>query len=247
MVLRGVAARKPLVLTLLAALLATVVLTFQLTDDAEGAFARRCERFAEASSWRAQHDNQHDGDDGDDGSGDRVVVIGDSYSAGLRLDRPQESWPARLPGHVHVDGFSGSGFSARASGCGPVSFADRAHRALADGADLVVVEGGLNDYDRTAAEITAGFLRLVRAVGDVPMLVVGPPPAPLRGRHVARVDEILRDLAARHDATYLSMADVDLRYLDDGLHLTAGGHEEFGDLVAASVVQVVQVEVADRR
>nr|WP_227463368.1 SGNH/GDSL hydrolase family protein [Nocardioides lijunqiniae] len=215
-------------------------MTFQLTDDAEGAFAQRCERFAEASAWRADHDN-------DNGPGTRVVVIGDSYSAGLRLDRPEESWPAHLPGTVHVDGFSGSGFSARASGCGPVSFADRAPRALADGADLVVVEGGLNDYDRTGAEITEGFRRLVRVVGDVPMLVVGPPPAPLRARHVARVDEVLGDLAARHGATYLSMADADLRYLDDRLHLTPGGHEEFGDLVAASVVQVVEVEVADRR
>jgi acyl-CoA thioesterase-1 len=239
-VLRGVAARKPLALTLLAALAATVVLTFQLTDDAEGAFAERCERFAEASSWRADHDH-------DNGPGGRVVVIGDSYSAGLRLERPEESWPARLPGTVHVDGFSGTGFSARASGCGPVSFADRAPRALADGADLVVVEGGLNDYDRTAAEISAGFRRLARAVGDVPMLVVGPPPAPVRGRHVARVDEVLGDLAARHGATYLSMTGADLRYLDDGLHLTPGGHQEFGDLVAASVLQVVEVQVADRR
>ena len=99
----------------------------------------------------------------------------------------------------------------------------------------MVIEGGLNDFDRTEAEITAGFTRLVRAVGDRPLLVVGPPPAPFRGRYVARVDALLGDLAARHGATYLSMKDADLPYLDDGLHLTPAGHEEFGDLVAGRI------------
>jgi lysophospholipase L1-like esterase len=43
------------------------------------------------------------------------------------------------------------------------------------------------------------------------------------------------------------MTGADLRYLDDGLHLTPGGHEEFGDLVAASVLQVLEVQAPDRR
>ena len=227
MVIRGIAARKPLLATLVAALLATLALTFQLTVGAVGAGAERCDRFAQASTARAQRDTA--------GQGPRVVVIGDSYSVGLGLDRPDRSWPSRLPGPVHVAGFSGSGFCAHASGCGRVSFADRAPAALAGGADLVVVEGGLNDYDRTAAEIGAGFRALRRAVGDRPLLVVGPPPAPLRGAEVARVDALLARLAARHGATYLSMADVDLPYLDDDLHLTEGGHTAFGDLVAQRV------------
>jgi acyl-CoA thioesterase-1 len=217
--------------------LAAALVTAWLSN-AEGATADRCERFARTSVARAESDT---------GTGRRVVVIGDSYSVGLGLDQPDASWPSRLPGRVHVAGFSGSGFSDRASGCGHVSFADRAAGAVAADADLVVVEGGLNDYDRTAAEITAGFRRLVRAVGDVPMLVVGPPSAPVRGGQVGRVDEVLVDLAARHGATYLSMAGADLRYLDDGLHLTPGGHEEFGDLVAASVLQVLEVQAPDRR
>ena len=97
------------------------------------------------------------------GSGERVVVIGDSWSAGLGLDRPVQSWPSRLSGRIHVAGFSGSGFSAKASPCGRVSFADRAPAALRNGADLVVVEGGLNDFDRSRAEIKAGFARVMRA------------------------------------------------------------------------------------
>ncbi|MDO9494343.1 MAG: SGNH/GDSL hydrolase family protein, partial [Nocardioides sp.] len=122
--------------------------------------------------------------------------------------------------------------SERASGCGQVSFADRATAAVAAGADLVVVEGGLNDVDRTDAEIREGFRALVRAVGDVPLLVVGPPPAPARAGEVPRVDRLLAGLAAAHDAAYLSMADADLPYLPDGVHLTAEGHEQFGEAVA---------------
>ena len=192
-------------------------------SSADGAGHDRCERFASTAVARAERDT---------GTGRRVVVIGDSYSVGLGLDEPDASWPSRLPGRVHVDGFSGSGFSQRASGCGQVSFADRATAAVAAGADLVIVEGGLNDADRTDTEIREGFRALVRAVGDVPLLVVGPPPAPARAGEVPRVDALLAGLAASHDAAYLSMADADLPYLPDGLHLTEAGHVEFGDAVA---------------
>jgi acyl-CoA thioesterase-1 len=161
-------------------------------------------------------------------------VIGDSYAVGLGLDRPAQAWPARLPGRVHVDGFSGSGFSARSSGCGPVSFADRAAAAVG-GADLVVVEGGLNDVDRSDAEIRTGFERLMLAVGERPVAVVGPPSAPARAGAVPRVDRLLADLAADHGAAYVPMSDVDLSYLDDRLHLTQAGHDAFGQRVADAV------------
>ena len=187
----------------------------------------RCERFTAAAAERRTADT---------GSGERVVVIGDSYSVGLGLDRPQRSWPDRLPGRVHVDGFSGSGFSASASPCGRVSYADRAARAVRGGADLVVVEGGLNDVDRTDGAITRGFTRLMTALRGHEVLVVGPAAAPDRRARAARVDALLADLAARHGVPYLSMTDLDLGYLDDRLHLTQAGHAAFGDRVAAAII-----------
>lgn len=206
---------------------ATLVTLMLSNAEGAGAAADRCDRFARTSAVRAGHDA---------GTGRRLVVIGDSYSVGLGLDEPEGSWPSRLPGRVHVAGFSGSGFSPRASGCGRVSFADRAPAAVADGADLVVVEGGLNDFDRTDTEISDGFQALVAALadslGDVPLVVVGPPPAPARAAEVPRVDSLLARLAAAHGATYLSMAGAELTYLTDGLHLTAEGHRTFGDAVA---------------
>src|SRR3954463_16047937 len=132
--------RRRAVLATVAALVCALVATGVLATRARGANLSRCERFAAASVERAGMVT---------GSGERVVVVGDSWSAGLGLDHPAQSWPSRLPGRVHVAGFSGSGFAAHASDCGAVSFGARAPAALADGADLVVVEGGLNDYDQS--------------------------------------------------------------------------------------------------
>lgn len=124
---------------LLAALaVVLVVLVVLAPERATGSYAERCERFAADAEARAAVVT---------GSGTPVLVVGDSWSAGLGLADPSASWPARLDGRVHVAGFSGSGFSARASGCGDVSFAARAPQALAGlpAGTLVVVEGGLND------------------------------------------------------------------------------------------------------
>ncbi len=118
---------------------------------ATGGDSPGCDRARQAAADRR---------DLDTGSGTPIVVVGDSYSVGAGV-APLDSWPTRLPGRVHVDGFSGSGFSAGASGCGPVSYAERAARAVAGrpGA-LVVVEGGLNDHDQSDEDIAAGFQRL---------------------------------------------------------------------------------------
>ena len=164
-------------------------------------------------------------------------MVGDSWSAGLGLAQPARSWPSRLPGEVHVAGFSGSGFSAEASPCGRVSFADRAP-AVVRGADLLVVEGGLNDWDRADAEIRAGFARLmrtVRAAGVDRVVVVGPASAPSRAEKVPHVDALLAQLARTNGVGYVSTADLDLPYLGDRLHLTSAGHREFGDAVARRI------------
>jgi len=209
------------VLALVAALVATGVIAARAN-----ASLSKCERFAAASQERAREVT---------GEGERVVVVGDSWSAGLGLDDSARSWPSRLPGRVHVAGFSGSGFSAKASPCGRVSFSDRAPAALAKGADLVVVEGGLNDFDRSRAEIKAGFARTMKQTASYRTVVVGPATAPSRAAKVPRVDRLLRHLSERYGVAYVSTADLDLPYLDDRLHLTPAGHREFGDAVAERI------------
>jgi acyl-CoA thioesterase I len=210
---------------LVAALVATGVIAARASAQS------KCERFAAASVKRASMVT---------GSGERVVVIGDSWSAGLGLERPVRSWPSRLPGRIHVAGFSGTGFSAKSSECGRVSFGDRAPAALKGGADLVVVEGGLNDYDRSGAEIRAGFARVMKAAAPYRTVVVGPATAPARAAKVARVDRLLAQLSQEYGVPYVSTVDLQLSYLDDRLHMTPAGHVEFGDEVADRIAALGQ-------
>jgi acyl-CoA thioesterase I len=215
--------RWPVLLT--AALVVALLASGMLNARARGAETEKCGKFTRESAARSQVVT---------GSGERVVVIGDSWSAGLGLSSMAASWPSRLPGRVHVAGFSGSGFSADASPCGRVSFAARAPQALAGGADLLVVEGGLNDFDRSNAQIRAGFARLMKVAAPYRdrMVVVGPALAPSRAREVPRVDALLARLSAAYGVPYVATDSLRLPYLPDRLHLTPAGHRQFGDYVA---------------
>jgi len=207
----------------LVVVLVGVALSTYLGGVARGSGVNRCQQFRSESLTRASAVA---------GSGERVVVIGDSWSAGLGLADSTRSWPSRLSGRVAVAGFSGSGFSEGASPCGRVSFADRAPAALRRGADLVVVEGGLNDVDQPAAAIEAGFTRLMDRLAGQRVVVVGPAAAPSRERWVPRVDALLARLSAAHGVPYIATDDLRLPYLGDRLHLTPAGHRAFGDAVA---------------
>lgn len=189
----------------------------------------RCERFGAAAKERTALVTGAE-------TAQRILVIGDSYSVGLGVG-PDQSWPTRLPGRVSVAGFSGSGFSSTASPCGPVSFAARARAALnrAGPVDLVIVEGGLNDYDRPAAEIEAGFERLMDVLAGRRVLVVGPPDAPARRAAVPAVDGLLGRLCAERGIGYVRTSGHRFTYLDDGLHLTPEGHRSFADLVTGGL------------
>jgi acyl-CoA thioesterase-1 len=216
---------------LTAALVAT--LSVVLMTRAEAGDTSRCPEFRADSQARA---------DIVTGTGKRVVVIGDSWSAGLGLERIGRSWPSRLEGRVHVAGFSGSGFSRHASPCGRVSFADRARAAVGPGARLVVVQGGLNDWDRTDEEIRQGVRRLMRFLRSADarrVVVVGPASAASRASEVPRVDGLLRRLTERRGHSYVTTADLDLPYRGDRLHLTEAGHREFGDAVARRIAALV--------
>ena len=202
------------------------LLTLLVSGGATGADAERCARFSVQSQIRERLVTGH---------GERVVVIGDSYSVGLGLRDPETSWPSRLPGRTHVFGFSGSGFTTHASPCRDVGYAARAPRALKGGADLVVVEGGLNDYDQPASAVRAGFRSLMRELRGRHVLVVGPAAAPARAAGAKRVDALLRAESNRAGVHYLSMIGEHFSYLDDRLHLTPAGHRAFGAVVADSI------------
>lgn len=215
-------------------LLLAAFLAFWVADRA-GAGATRCQQHRLDAGERAALVT---------GEGARTLVIGDSWSVGLGQEDLVLSWARQLPGEVHVSGFSGSGFSARASGCGRVSFHDRAPGALSTRPALVVIEGGLNDHNQPASAIAQGFRGLMADLADHRVVVVGPADAPARSRALPRVEGLLEDLSAEYGVPYVATSDVDLSYLPDRLHLTDAGHREFGSLVAERIAEVTPVRPA---
>lgn len=179
------------------------------------------------------------------GSGSSVLVVGDSWAVGLGLDDFSESWPARMDGQVRVAGYSGSGFSAGASECPNTSFAERAEAAVRHG-ELVLVEGGLNDFDQPGAAVESGFADLMRALSGHRVVIVGPAAAPSRADAVRRVERLLIRLSGHYAVPYIATSDLTLDYLDDRLHLTAEGHREFGDAVSVRLAGVVPTRPAQR-
>lgn len=217
------------VLLLLAAFMAVYV------AERAGAGATRCQQHRLDARERAALVT---------GEGARTLVIGDSWSVGLGQDDLGLSWAGQLAGEVHVAGFSGSGFSARASRCGRVSFHDRAPSALGARPELVVVEGGLNDHDQPAAAVERGFRALMAVLAGQHVVIVGPAAAPARAHAVPRVEALLQDLSAEYGVPYVATSDLDLSYLADRLHLTDAGHREFGTAVAERIATVTPARPA---
>lgn len=215
------ASRHPLLAVLTVLLVVAAMLATLLSARARGSDAALCERHTADAAARAQSVT---------GTGRPVTVIGDSWTVGLGLSDLRDSWPSELPGRVTVAGFSGSGFSRHASHCGDRAFATRT--AAARGADLVVVAGGLNDYDQPAVDIRAGFRSLLARLEGRTVVVVGPASAPSRAGFVGRVHTTLADLCDEYGVPYIDTRAWALAYLPDRLHLTDAGHATFGRHVA---------------
>ncbi len=209
-------------------LLFAAFMAFSVADRA-GAGATRCQQHRLDARERAALVT---------GEGARTLVIGDSWSVGLGQEDLSLSWARQLAGEVHVAGFSGSGFSAHASRCGRVSFHDRAPGAASLRPELVVVQGGLNDWDQPDAAIEHGFRALMADLTGQHIVVVGPADAPARSRAVPRVDALLAALSTEYGVPYVATSDLDLSYLSDRLHLTDAGHRAFGEAVAERVEAV---------
>lgn len=202
------------------ALAAVLIALFLTSTRARGSEAALCSRHAVDAAARAEIVT---------GAGRPVTVIGDSWTVGLGLSDLGHSWPSSLPARVTVAGFSGSGFSRHASHCGDRAFATRA--AAARGADLVVVAGGLNDFDQPTADIRSGFRSLISSLDPRHVVVVGPASAPSRASSVGRVSSTLASLSEEYGVEFIDTSAWPLAYLPDRLHLTAAGHAAFGERV----------------
>lgn len=172
--------------------------------------------------------------------GPTAAVLGDSYAQGQHLDRPREQAWSTLLGQAEgwttrVDAIGMTGF-INGGYCGGQTFASRLPAVLASRPQVLVVEGGLNDYEADPADVRQAAAELLAAARAVPtVIVVGPPSAPARGDTPAAVDAALGEATAAAGRQYVSTLTAGLPYLPDRLHLTPEGHQIFADLVASAV------------
>jgi lysophospholipase L1-like esterase len=174
-----------------------------------------------------------------------IAALGDSYTQGLGLSGPEVAWPAalgeRLGAEVVVDGVGSTGFTT-AGLCylAEVSYGERLESDPPD-ADIVVVQGGVNDAllgrPEAVAEAAAGVLGRLRDARTV--VVVGPPPVPAaEPSDIATVDAALRQACDDAGRVYVPLLDAGVELLDDRVHPTVSGQQRIAELVAAAIATV---------
>ena len=162
----------------------------------------------------------------------RVVVVGDSLSAGLGL-AGDDAFPSQLGRRLRADGVEVVMVNAAVSGDTTAGGLARLDFALADGADLVILELGANDMLRgTNPEITranlAKMIEQCQARG-ARVLLAGMVASGNFGPDYKRAfDAVFPDLAKRHGLPFYrffleGVAGDAAMVLPDGLHPSPAG------------------------
>ena len=162
----------------------------------------------------------------------KIAVIGDSYTAGDDLADRTDSWAYRVGGTL--SGIGSTGF-VNGGYCGEHPYAARIGQVVSTGPDTLVIQGGLNDTSAPREAVREATAALLDKAADVPrVVIVGPVDAPKRDGE-ASVDAALAEAARAAGREYVSMLGFTGDYLPDGVHLTAGGHDRFAEVVAAAI------------
>jgi acyl-CoA thioesterase-1 len=172
------------------------------------------------------------------GKGGSASVLGDSYTEGYLLDDPTRGWAYSLVKaqgwDATLDGIPSTGF-VNESACGGDSFKARVRELTA--ANLLIVQGGVNDFRKDPADVEAAADNVLRMANSVKrVVVIGPAPAPERRDKLAAIDASLAAVAKLNNREYISaLGWSDLEFLPDGVHLTEAGHARFAAHVAAAL------------
>jgi hypothetical protein len=164
----------------------------------------------------------------------QLVVIGDSYAAGVGPASVSQSWPRLLTGwKVFVLAHGAAGFTQ--PGCDGGQYGNEISSAISLKPTKVIIEGGLNDQaglSSLQSDANAVLARFPR--GEV--TVVGPanpPSEPLATLKV--IDGDLKSAAAAHGDTYVSLIGVLSPSEFTFLHPTAEGEVVIARLVQAAL------------
>lgn len=175
----------------------------------------------------------------------RALVVGDSFTEGYGASSREATWASIAVGtlgwRATIDGVGGTGFSKRSAtdGSQGVGFRDRLLRHADDGVDydVVVLQGGLNDWQASAVQEAAAVRHAVRTAQDAwpdAVVVVFGPAEPL-GDGVRRLKLLpaIREASEEAGAVFvdpsaptpwITRSNTSVFDLGDGLHLNDAGY-----------------------
>lgn len=157
----------------------------------------------------------------------RIIAFGDSLSAGFQLPA-SAAFPAVLEKALKAEGFDVSVINAAVSGETVAGGLERIDWALAEGADIVILELGANDMLRglDPARTRAGLDTLINKIQakGARVVLAGMRATPSMGAdYAARFDAIYPDLAKKYALPLYPLflngiIGVASLHLSDGLH-----------------------------
>lgn len=193
----------------------------------------------------------------------RALVVGDSFTEGYGASSAEATWASIAAGtlgwQATIDGVGGTGFTKRSAtdGSQGVGFRDRLLRHADDGVDydVVVLQGGLNDWKASAVQESAAVRHAVHTAQDAwpdAVVVVFGPAEPLADG-VKRLELLpaIRDASEEAGAVFIdpsaptpwiTPANTDVLDLGDGLHLNDAG---YAYLAARFVAEVQSHQARD--
>jgi len=172
-----------------------------------------------------------------------VLMIGDSFTEGYGASTPASGWAAIAAGtlgwNATIDGIGGTGFAiGNAADGGSLDYRQRlaAHASNEVDFDLVVLQGGLNDWQvgpTVEAEQVRGAVAAAHGLWPQAQIVVFGPAQPIAAIDQTTLLPVIRAAATESGAIFIdpqasepwiNAANTRLFDSGDGLHLNDAGH-----------------------
>jgi acyl-CoA thioesterase-1 len=174
----------------------------------------------------------------------RIVILGDSLTAGLGLD-PEDAFPAVAARKLKATGIMAEVVAAGVSGDTTASGLRRAEWTLSGEVDVLVVALGGNDGLRgvppAETERNLDAIVALALTRNVKTLLCGMEAPPNLGpRYVADFRAVFPRVAKRHNISFLpflleGVAGIPELNQPDGIHPNAKGAEKVADLMVAAL------------
>ncbi|MBS0534697.1 MAG: arylesterase [Proteobacteria bacterium] len=175
----------------------------------------------------------------------KIVVLGDSLSAGYGLD-VQDAFPSKLQAALKAKGYATEMINAGVSGDTATGGLERFDWSVPSDADAVILELGANDALRgVSPDVTRSALDQILSKIDarkLPVLLAGMKSPPNMGPdYVAKFDAMYPELAKKHGAIFYPFF-LDGVAADDKLNQRDGMHPnpQGVDVIVKSILPKVE-------